>query len=250
MTKQEFIQNINPVFLEGVCHRGIHDNKEVTENSLHAFQACVEHHMALELDVHITKDNKLVVFHDSELKRVTGKEGILEEKTLQELKEEYCLLDGEKIPTFQEVLNLVQERIPMVVELKVYQRNYKPLAQKTEEELKSIQNKKNVILISFDPRALFPFKNSGFMRQLLVTNDKKHNYVYHFRHHFEGVDLDYTYLDMKKVQRYQKDHMVNAWTIETEEVFEQYYDRFDMVTFQYLDPEKVKARMKKKWHLQ
>lgn len=247
MKKEKVLNNINPLFLKGICHRGLH-NDIYTENGLNAFENALNHNMAIELDVHLTKDNQIVVIHDSELKRVTGKEGIVENLTLNELNE-YKLLDGEKIPTLQEVFSLIQEKIPIVIELKVYNKNYKSLAKKVKEELKTIKDKKNIILISFDPRALLPFWDLGYIRQLLVANDGKHEYTYAFRHLFEGVDLQYTFLKHKKYQKYCKKHFSNVWTIENEEIVDLSLPYVDTITFQLMDHEYVKDKLTKKNNL-
>ena len=243
MKKQKILSKINPLILKGICHRGLH-NDQYTENSMSAFKNALDHHMALELDVHLTKDNELVVFHDSLTERVTKKVGIIEDLTLEEIKSDYRLLNGEQIPTLKEVFDLIKEQVPIVVELKVYRKNYKPLVKRVKEELKCIKDKKNIVLISFDPRALFPFKNSGFMRQLLVTSDPKYRYVYHFRHFFEGVDLDYKFLEEEKVRRYCEKHFSNIWTIESKEDFDKYSKYVDTVTFQLFDPNYVKEYYK------
>ena len=243
MKKQKILSKINPLILKGICHRGLH-NDQYTENSMSAFKNALNHHMALELDVHLTKDNELVVFHDSLTERVTKKVGIIEDLTLEEIKSDYRLLNGEQIPTLKEVFDLIKEQVPIVVELKVYRKNYKPLVKRVKEELKCIKDKKNILLISFDPRALFPFKNSGFMRQLLVTSDPKYRYVYHFRHFFEGVDLDYKFLEEEKVRRYCEKHFSNIWTIESKEDFDKYSKYVDTVTFQLFDPNYVKEYYK------
>ncbi len=247
MKKEDVIAKINPLFLDGICHRGLHNEKD-TENGLRAFQNAIDVNMAIELDVHLTKDNELVVFHDSDLKRVTGKEGILEDKTLSELKSDYHLLDGEEIPTLKEVLSLVHEQVPIVVELKAFRKNYKELAKKVEEELKIIKDKKNILLISFDPRALFPLKNSGFIRHLLVAHDNKHEYVYFFRHFFDGVDLQYNFFEMKKVKRYAKKHFVNIWTVEKEEVVDELIPYVDTITFQLMDHDYVRNKLQQKYN--
>lgn len=245
MTKEEIIKNMNPLLFNGICHRGYH-NQNDTENGLKAFKNALDNNMAIELDVHLTKDNKLIVIHDSNLKRVTNKEGIVEDLTLEELKNNYTLLDGEQLPTLQEVFSLVNERVPIVVELKVYKRNYKPLAEKLKEELECIKDKKNILLISFDPRALLPFKNSGFMRQLLVANDGKHDYVYMFRHMFEGVDLEYTFLKQKRVQNYSKKHVINIWTVESNDIVTSSLPYVDTITFQNIDCNFVRDQLTNK----
>ena len=202
--------------------------------------------MAIELDVHLTSDNQIVVFHDSDLKRCTNKEGIVEQTSLAQLKDNYTLLDGEQIPTLKEVFDLIQERVPIVVELKAYKGNHKALAKRVLEELSVIKDKRNIMLISFDPRALFPLKKSGFIRQLLVAHDGKHEFTYMFRHFFEGVDLQYTFLEMKKIKRYCKNHFVNIWTVENKEVVDFSLPFVDTITFQLMDQDYVRNKLKEK----
>ena len=59
-----------------IAHRGLHDgNRLVWENTLSAFADAMKHNYAIECDVHLTKDGVPIVFHDGDLKRLTGKEG-------------------------------------------------------------------------------------------------------------------------------------------------------------------------------
>ena len=245
MNKEDLKKKLDPRFFYGICHRGYHNEKD-TENSLNAFKNAINNDMAIELDVHLTTDNKLVVIHDSTLKRVTGKDGIVESLSTKELKENYRLLDGEFIPTFKEVLDLVNEQVPLVIELKVYKGNYKALAKRLKEELKDIKDKSKYMLISFDPRALLPFKHFGIVRQLLVANDGKHEYVYMFRHYFEGVDLQYSFLKMNKVKRYYKKHIINIWTVEDKDVVDSSLPYVDTITFQHIDCNYVRDKLKNK----
>ena len=230
MKKQQVINNINPLVLKGIAHRGLW-NEELTENGIPAFQNAIDHNVAFELDIHLTKDNQLLVCHDSELYRTTGKKGIIEDLTLAEIKENYRLHDGSSLPTLEEVLALTSERVPIIIELKAYQRNHKRLASRFLECLPLIKDKKNFMLISFDPRALLPLKKSGIMRSLLVVRDGKHDIIYAFRHFFESVDLDQRFFTKKNVQRYSKKHFVNCWTIETEEQAKALAPYVDTITF-------------------
>ena len=106
MTKKKCLSKINPVFLNGIAHRGLH-NSEYTENGMKAFTNAINHGVAFEFDIHLTKDNELVVCHDEDLKRTTGKEGIIEDLTLKEIKDNYRLLDGGEVPTLKEVIDLL-----------------------------------------------------------------------------------------------------------------------------------------------
>lgn len=243
MKKAVAISRINPVFLKGVAHRGLHNDK-FTENGMNAFKNAIDHGVAFEYDIHLTKDKQLVVCHDENLVRTTGKEGIIEDLTLKEIKENYRLLDGGEIPTLQEVFDLNKEKVPMVVELKVFRKNYKELAAVTKDFLKAnVKDKRNFLLISFDPRSLWPFKHEGYIRSLLVT--KTDEYTWFFRHTVESVDLDNKMFSEKRVLRYIKNHFTNVWTIDSQEMLDKFAPLVDTVTYQFIDNKLVEQALKK-----
>lgn len=102
-----------------IAHRGIHDNsKGLIENSMPAFEKAAEEGYAIELDVQITKDNKLVVYHDKKLKRMFGTDEYLSDLTYQELSQLKLLGSGESVPLFRDVLSMVNGRVPILVEIK------------------------------------------------------------------------------------------------------------------------------------
>lgn len=102
-----------------VAHRGLHDRElGIPENSLPAFARAVEHGKAIELDLHATADNRLVVLHDFQLKRMTGVPGIVEEWTLEDLRKLRLQGTDAHIPTLDEVLELVNGRVPLLLEIK------------------------------------------------------------------------------------------------------------------------------------
>ena len=243
--KEKYIQSCNPLFSLGVAHRGLYNNeKGITENSIEAFKNAIAHQVAFEFDIHLTKDNQLAVIHDSDLKRLTGKDGIVEDLTLKELKENYTLLNGAKIPSFEEVLALGHDDFPMVIELKVYRKNYRPLTKRFLQAMKGVKNKENYNTISFDPRALFPLKKLGILRQLLVCQG--HFWVFKLRYFFEAIDIENTLLDNPRVKSYYRNHFVNAWTIENKDVFDRILPECDTITYQFLDPAYVKEQLKEK----
>lgn len=239
MNKKKIASLIDPRFNLGIAHRGLH-NKEFTENGLKAFENAINHGLAFEYDIHLTKDHQLIVCHDEDLKRTTGKKGIIEDLTLEEIRNNYHLLDGGVIPTFQEVIDLNKDRVPMVIELKVFRKNYKELASEFRKYLPQL-NRRNTLIISFDPRSLWPLKHDKFIRSLLVA--KSDEYTWFFRHTVESVDLDQKLFDEKRVQKYHKRHFVNVWTIEKEEQLDKVLPYIDTVTFQHMDPELVKSKL-------
>jgi glycerophosphoryl diester phosphodiesterase len=243
MNKKRVIKHINPLFLKGIAHRGLHDDK-LTENGLKAFKKAIDNNFAFELDVHLTTDNELIVCHDSELKRTTGKEGIIEHLSLKEIKNNYKLLDGEDVPTLKEVFALDHEKVPIVVELKVYEKNYKALAKETLKELKLIKDKRNIIVISFDPRALL-FMGHRYIRQLLVTTNKNNEIFWTFklRYFFESLDMDSELMNNPKVIKYSKNHFINVWTIDSKNKFDKVFPYINTTTFQLMDNDYVRENL-------
>lgn len=102
-----------------VAHRGLHDiAKGVPENSRLAFQKAIEAGYAIELDVRITSDQQVVVFHDADLQRLCGRQGLVERTPLAELKGFKLLGTEETVPSFRDVLDQVHGQVPLVVEIK------------------------------------------------------------------------------------------------------------------------------------
>lgn len=102
------------------AHRGLHDApRGVVENTLPAFRAAVDAGYGMELDVQLTKDGQLVVFHDDDLVRLAGDARKVCQCTLEELRAvPLCGVEGARIPTFAELLAAVDGRTPLLVELK------------------------------------------------------------------------------------------------------------------------------------
>ena len=138
------------------AHRGLFNNEsDAPENSLAAFGKAVDAGYGMELDVQLTKDDKLVVFHDATLKRMCGVEGKVWEYTLEELKRFHLANYKEKIPTFEEVLNLVDGRTPLIVEYKMD----RPLTKVCALGDELLKNYKGTYCIeSFHPYALMWYK--------------------------------------------------------------------------------------------
>lgn len=106
-----------------VGHRGA--PSRAPENTMASFEAALAIGVdAIELDVHLSLDGHLVVIHDQNLKRTTNGAGLVHEHTLAELK----TLDagswfspafaGERIPSFDEVLDRVGRQVALQVEIK------------------------------------------------------------------------------------------------------------------------------------
>lgn len=106
------------------AHRGLHDNRgEAPENSKRAFVKAVEAGFGIELDIQLTKDRIPVVFHDFTLDRACGKKGKIKDYTFEELQQFTLFNSQEKIPRFEEVLKIVNGKVPLIVEFKIEYRD-------------------------------------------------------------------------------------------------------------------------------
>ena len=99
------------------AHRGLH-NDERAENSMSAFKAAIDCGFGIELDIRLSKDGKLVVFHDDTLDRVCGREGKVIDFTADELATFKLSGTDDGIPLFSDVLALVDGKVPLLVEIK------------------------------------------------------------------------------------------------------------------------------------
>ena len=150
-----------------IAHRGIYDNKVVPENSIMAFEKAIDKKEMIELDVHLTKDDKVVVFHDDTLDRMTNKKGNIKDYTLEELNS-IKLVGGFTIPTLSEVLKLTQGKVPLLIELKIDQKNYKL----EKEVIKLLDDYKGEFAIqSFRPSTIIYFRifRNNYIRGLLIS---------------------------------------------------------------------------------
>ena len=108
----------NESLLSDYAHRGLH-GRGVPENSLKAFELACREGKGIELDVQLSRDGEVMVFHDYTLVRMTGVDKKLCELDRSELCELALAESDQKIPTFSEVLALVGGRVPILVELKI-----------------------------------------------------------------------------------------------------------------------------------
>lgn len=102
-----------------IAHRGLFDNKNgIPENSIPAFKRAVDQGYGIELDVQLTMDHKLVVFHDESLRRLCRADRLLRDCTYAELQEYFLGISRERIPLFEDVLKVVDGKVPLIVEVK------------------------------------------------------------------------------------------------------------------------------------
>lgn len=152
------------------AHRGLH-GPDCPENSLAAFRNAHDHGYGVELDVHLLADGNLAVIHDSQLQRMTGYDGRIEDLTLDQMKRLRLAGTDESIPELKQVLDLFGGRAPLIVELKAYGNNHSQLCRQTCQMLDGYNG--TYCLESFDPRCVYWLKKH---RPDLIRGQLTENY--------------------------------------------------------------------------
>ena len=111
--------NVNWIKKIPIAHRGLHSpDKGIFENTLSAALAAKEAGYAIEIDLQPSADGIPMVFHDYQLKRMTGHDGKTRELDLESLRQLKIAGTKDHIPTLREFLDLVRGQVPIVLELK------------------------------------------------------------------------------------------------------------------------------------
>ena len=149
-----------------IAHRGLH-NKDIPENSIPAFKNAIKNNYIIELDIHLLKDNTIIVFHDDNLQRMTTKNIELKNTTYGKIKNLKLNNTNYTIPTLSEVLKLVSGKVPLIIELK-YDRKVGLLEQELVKQLDDYKG--NFCIKSFRPQTVRWFKKNkpDYIRGLLV----------------------------------------------------------------------------------
>lgn len=102
-----------------IAHRGLHDaGGGVPENSLAAFEAARDAGFPIELDVRLLRDGAAAVFHDDNLRRLTGADAPVAEEDSRSIVTRRLSGTVQTIPLLEQVLDVVDGRVPLLIELK------------------------------------------------------------------------------------------------------------------------------------
>lgn len=200
-----------------IAHRGVFNNTSIPENSMSAFKKAISLHLGIELDVQLTKDNVLIVFHDDNLYRMTGINQDVSKAIYSDIKKYHLLDSKETIPTLQEVLELVQDKVFLDIEIKST-RKKREIVDLLE---KTLYGYHNYVLQSFDPRIVRYLKKKNPTMMVGYLMNRSIN-LYHI---FLNSKLMIRYskadflaihkklLDTKKIQELKKKMPIFVWTI-------------------------------------
>ncbi|MDA1127616.1 MAG: glycerophosphodiester phosphodiesterase family protein [Chloroflexi bacterium] len=162
VTRWDFAPGSLPLPLV-IAHRG--DVTKAPENTLSSFHAALESGAdGIELDVRLTKDEKLVVFHDRHLDRTSNDSGPVNHRVLEEVR----ALDvgswfspgfqGEHPPTLDEVFESLPADFLINVEMKVIMKGMRTIAHKVAEVVQRHARWGSTLVASFNPISLYELK--------------------------------------------------------------------------------------------
>lgn len=233
------------------AHRGLHQDPDaIPENSMAAFKLAVKHSYGIEMDVQLSKDNVPVVFHDYTLKRVCGINKKVRELTFEELQELRLNGSDEKIPSFQSVLDMVQGRVPLIIEFKV---EFKDTSV-CDITAPMLKNYKGLYCIeSFNPLVLLWYRkfNPQIMRGQLASNLIKDKEVGSFSMYFvlqnlllnfatkpDFIAYNFIHRNMLSFVICKKLYRIPAfaWTIKSQKNVEDSKNIFDYFIFEQFIP--------------
>ena len=158
-------------------HRGF--SGKYPENTMLSFQKAVEAGVdGIELDVHLTKDNRLVIIHDEQIDRTSNGSGWVKDMTLEELRRyDYsAAYEGvygfNQIPTLEEYFDYVKD-LPIItnVELKTGIYDYPTIERRVIAMIRTYGLQDRVILSSFNHfsimrcKQLAPELKCGFLSE-------------------------------------------------------------------------------------
>ena len=220
-----------------IAHRGVHNEKDIIENSLEAFKEAVNKNYIIELDVHFLKDGEVVVFHDDNIERMTGINKNLKDCTYDEIRNIKLLNKNTYIPKFSDVLKLVDGKVPILIELK--NDNKVGLLESSLVQILKKYNGKYAVQ-SFNPLSIMWFKNNypNIIRGQLVCkfkNKKMDNIkkfilktmFFNIITNTDFISHSVDELSYKEVNKIKKNKFILGWTVRNKERYDElikYYD--------------------------
>ena len=227
-----------------IAHRGLWGDK-IVENSLSAYKNAVDNGYPIEIDLYSSSDGVLFSFHDQDLMRMTGENGFIYEKTAKELSNIKLIGCDESIPTFDEVLSVVDGKVPLLIELK--DQPNKSYVDKVINRLKSYKGE--FAIQSFNPLYIKRVKKLAprFIRGILGTKThSKHlpfikrkivkNMLLNFLIKPDFISYSFEDLPLKKCK--VKKLPVITWTITSEKDYQQIKPYAKNIIFEHFIPNK------------
>jgi glycerophosphoryl diester phosphodiesterase len=233
-----------------IAHRGFYKKDlSIPENSISAFKEALNHGYSIELDVNLLKDGQVVVYHDHDLKRIFNKDLSLDHLTYEDIKK-YKYDNNETIPLLKDVLDLVDGKTNLLIELKPHG-DVVNLCKNFMEIMKDYQG--NYAVFSFHPKVVYYLKKhyphvirgqiseyfkdnyqmpkfmKFLMKRLWFNRFTKPDFISY------GIyDMPNKYLDKLK----KKGTTIISYAAKSQKEFDFVKTHYDNVVFEYFHPKK------------
>ncbi|WP_421851183.1 glycerophosphodiester phosphodiesterase family protein [Oricola sp.] len=226
-----------------IAHRGLHDGNRVRyENSLAAAQAAVDANFSIEVDLQLSADGEAIVFHDKTLERLTSETGPVAARDSAEL---FALKLGdtqERIPSLPDLLDLVDGRVALVLEMKSNPGHSPELAQATARALEGYDGP--VAVMSFAHSLLAAWRQTGAPAPLGLTAEGIGTKALEGHEEAFAYDIAFLSYHVKALPNPFVAHVresrrlpVISWTVRTEEDIAATRTHADQMTFEGFDPD-------------
>ena len=151
-----------------IAHRGLHNNKDIIENTIESFELAIKNNFSIELDIVLSKDGEVMVFHDYDLNRLAGSNKLINNCTANELRNIKLLGTNSVIPSIDEVLYRINGKVPILIEIK---ESFHPdIEERLFEIIRSYEGE--IAIQSFDKKSIIWFKNNApFYKLGLISNN-------------------------------------------------------------------------------
>ncbi len=236
-----------------IAHRGYHDRAAGRiENTLPAAEAAIARNFAIECDLQPTADGRVVVFHDDGLERLTEATGPVGARTLAELRSVRLHGTDAGIPTLEALLDLVDGRVPLIIELKSRWDGDRRLERAVAPILADYAGPAAVM--SFDPMSMVAMRRLAPSLPRGMTADDFRDGEWHrlpwpqrfaLRHllaaalvwpHFVSFGIDALPADAPLMLRHIGVPLI-CWTIRTPAEWAKARSLTDQITFEGFDPD-------------
>lgn len=232
-----------------IAHRGLHGN-EIPENSIAAFENALAFNLPIELDVQLTNDKKIIVFHDDNFLRLTGIDKFVNLTNWDSIKQYRINNTSHAIPLLSDVLDLVNGKVPLLIETKNFSRP-NALEENLVDILKSYKGE--FAVQSFNPLAVRWLKNNApeIMRGQISARFREMPVPLHFKYILRNLTLNFTAkphfinyniddLPYLPVELYRNHGLpILAWTVKTKAQLFKARELCDNFVFEKLSPEDI-----------
>ena len=242
------------------AHRGYHsgslnDPGKIPENSLEAFKLAMEKNYSIEMDIHFTKDLEIIVFHDFFLGRLTTKTGFVFNKNLDYIVQAK-LPNNEPVPTIEDSLNLINGRVPVLLEIKYSKFIKKNIGVFTRVLAEKLENYNGPLaLMSFSLELIKYINKSNLFKKFplglttsfpsneTLANKIKNNKIEReiISNKLQFISQDWKGIKNSRIKRLKKlDIAILSWTITSKEIEKMLEGLVNNITFESYDPCSIK----------